>query len=249
MRHGQAAVADEGHDRAIAMDERGGDGGRQPVPHRARGRAEERPGTPEPEPATGPTGEVAGVGGQDRVVRRARAAASRSSDRDGRPGRPTAARRRSTLPPTPRGPPRCAPGASRRARRRARPGRGGVRSRALRKAFASAVTAIVGLVDPAGAPGTMSTCAQAQARPRHRVAVGRRLVEPRAEHEQRVGRVEPLPDRCGGAETGHPEEQRVVVGDDVGTPPGRDDRDLQQFREPGQLRGGPAREGRRRRRG
>ena len=43
-------------------------GGRQAVAHRARGRSEERPGSSEPEAASCPAGEVAGIGGQDRVV-------------------------------------------------------------------------------------------------------------------------------------------------------------------------------------
>ena len=62
------AVADERHDRPVAMDERGGDRGRDAVAHRARRRTDERARAAEPEPAAGPAGEVAGIGGEDRVV-------------------------------------------------------------------------------------------------------------------------------------------------------------------------------------
>ena len=74
---------------------------------------------------------------------------------------------------------------------------------------------------------------------RHRVAERRRLVEPRADDEQRVGGVEPCLDRRRGTEPGHPEIERVVVRDDVGTPPGGDDRDLEELGEAEQLGRGP----------
>ena len=127
-RHRQAAVADERHDRPIAMDERRGDGRRQPVAHRAGRRAEERARPAEAEAAAGPAGEVAGVGRQDRVVGQ-----DPPERRDVRPGmdaRAVPRRRvddRCRLPGRPVGRVVGLPG-RRPARRRARPGR---RSRSL----------------------------------------------------------------------------------------------------------------------
>ena len=128
--------------------------------------------------------------------------------------------------------------ATRSASRTARP-----RSRslaALRNAFASAATEIVGAGEPGGrarARGRRAPTAGPSTR--HRVAVGGRLVQPRAEDEDRIGGVEPLPDRRRGAEPGHAEVQRMVVRDDVGAAPGRDDRDLEELGEAGQLRRRP----------
>ena len=79
-----------------------------------------------------------------------------------------------------------------------------------------------------------------QARARHRVAERRRFVEPRADDEQRVGGVKPGRDRRGRTEAGHPEEERVIVRDDVRAPPGGDDRDLEQLGESEQLGRGPS---------
>ena len=71
---------------------------------------------------------------------------------------------------------------------------------------------------------------------RHRVGVRGRLVEARAEDEDRVGGVETLLDRGRRPEPGHPEVQRMVVGHHVRAAPGRDDRHLEEFGEAGQLR-------------
>ena len=70
---------------------------------------------------------------------------------------------------------------------------------------------------------------------RDRVVVRGRLVQAAADDEHRIGGGEPLAHRRGRTETGHPEVERVLVRDDVGSSPGGDDRDLQQFRELQQL--------------
>ncbi len=70
---------------------------------------------------------------------------------------------------------------------------------------------------------------------RHLVAEGRRLAQPRPDDQQRIGPVEPLADRRCRAEPGHPEVERMLVGHDVGTPPGGDDRHLEELGEAGQL--------------
>ena len=119
-RHRQAAVADDRDDLAVAVDERRGDRRGQPVAHRARCRAEERAGTPEPEAAGHPPAEVAGVDGHDGVV--GEDPAERADDAAGMDARdrPTGWRRRSCPPPMPPGPRRWRRPGSRRARRRGR---------------------------------------------------------------------------------------------------------------------------------
>jgi hypothetical protein len=72
-RHREAAVACEGDDGSIAVDQARGDRGRQGVAHGAGRRAEERAGPPEPEVTGDPQPEVAGIGGDDRVVGHRRA--------------------------------------------------------------------------------------------------------------------------------------------------------------------------------
>ena len=239
-RHRQAAVADERDDRAIAMDEGGRDGGRQAIAHRPGGRPEERARSPEAEPAGGPAREVPGIGRQDGVVGDEPAQRRRSSGPGGRPARPTAWRRRPRPPPRPRDRPGWRPArvATCAASSTARP-----RSRslaALRKALASAATLSVGGGEPAEPTRHEVDVRPRQAGPRHRVAEGRRLVEPRPDDDQRVGRLEPPRDGRGGTETGHPEEERVVVRDDVRPPPGGDDRDLEELGEADQLGRGPS---------
>ena len=128
-RHPEAAVADERDDRPIAMDQRGRDRRGQAVAHRARGRAEERARTPEPEAAAGPAREVARVGGQDRVV--GQDPAERRDRPAGMDARavPRRARRRPRPPRRPPGPRGCSPGGWRPARRRGRPCRAAARWR------------------------------------------------------------------------------------------------------------------------
>ena len=126
--------------------------------------------------------------------------------------------------------------ATRAASRTARPSSRSLA--ALRNALASAVTEIVGGSDPDACPGSRSRWIHGRP-PRHRVAEGRRLVEARPDDEERVGGIEPLADRGRRAEAGHPEVERVIVGDDVGPPPGGDDRDLEQLGELRQLGRGP----------
>ena len=99
------------------------------------------------------------------VVRIASSGRTRRSVAIVRPGMdaravPRRARRRPTPPPRRPGRRGCWPGASRRARRRARPARAVARWPPCRNALASAATVIVGAGEPVAAPGTRSTCAQ-----------------------------------------------------------------------------------------
>ena len=87
------------------MDQRRGDRGRHSVAHRPGRRPEERAGLAEPESTTGPAGEVAGVGGEDRVVGQDVAQRRDRRARDGRRARSRhpRRRRRSWRPPRRRG--------------------------------------------------------------------------------------------------------------------------------------------------
>jgi hypothetical protein len=66
---------------------------------------------------------------------------------------------------------------------------------------------------------------------RDRVAVGADLRQPAAQHEQRVGGLEPVANDARSAVTGHAEIERMVVRDHVAAPPAGDDRDVEQLGE------------------
>ena len=68
-RHGEASVAADGHGDPVGLVQRRGHRGGQAEAHGARGRADERPGAPEAEAACQPAAHVAGVRGEDGVVR------------------------------------------------------------------------------------------------------------------------------------------------------------------------------------
>src|SRR4051812_16761097 len=59
-----------------------------------------------------------------------------------------------------------------------------------------------------------------------------------------VGVAGPIPraDRRSGAEAGNPEEQRVVIRDEIRPPPGRDHRNVQELGEARELGRGPGAE-------
>ena len=203
-RHREAAVAGEGDDDPIAVDERRGDRGRQRVAHRARRRPEERARAAEPEAARQPQPEVAGVGRDDRVVGQESAGASRSRGRGGRRGRPRPSRRRPSPPPRRRGPRRWRRGGRRRPRRRGRAASSRATA-ARRNARASARTLRVGVRQArlGSRRGSRSTWAQRWPRPGSvypNEVISRQAA---AEDEQRVAGSSALADDRGAAVAGH----------------------------------------------
>ena len=106
---------------------------------------------------------------------------------------------------------------------------------ARRNVRASDVTVRSGGVRPACRFGSMSTWIQrvvaAGMASSHEVGSLSRL--PMTSSASALG--QPLPDGRRGAESGHAEVQRFVVGDDVPAAPRGDDRDLQELREAEQV--------------
>ena len=74
--HGEAAIAGQRDDRSIRHRDRGADGRRQRVAHRARGRPEEATVPWDGQVAGGPATEVAGVGRQDGALGESRSQAA-----------------------------------------------------------------------------------------------------------------------------------------------------------------------------
>ena len=197
------------------------------------------PGPLEPEPARRPAAERAGVRRDDRVV------GEQPSEVGDHPAgvdprtRPVAARRRSSRPPRPRGPRHCSGRGPRVARRRGRPPEPRVGGPQERAGIGTDRSLGRGGEPDGTGPRLEVDVDPALADRRDPVLEGRRLVEARPEDEQRVRRLDPLAHGARAAEAGHPEVQRMVVGDHVATPPAGDHRHVEQLREADEVVGAP----------
>ena len=229
-RHRKAAIAGQGDDRPIVMNERCGDRGRDPVAHRARCRAEECPRPAEREPAGQPAREVPGIGREDCL------------------GRQDAVERRDDAPRMNAGP-LPLPGVDHAGR---------LERRSVRFVRRSPLVEAILVVDRAGQhPGGEPQEGSRIGRQRHgrrrkpaaprsgfeidvgpsltlgrnAVLAARRLVQPGTDDEDLVRFGKSVTDRRRRSKPGHPEVERVFVGEDVAAAPRGDDRDFDDLGE------------------
>ncbi len=235
--HPQATVADERDDRPARRGKGRRDGGREAVAHRSGAGPEVGARPADPEAPRRPAAEVAGVGGDDGV--RGQRPLQRRDHAAGVHARPVPRRgvHDASLQvggavggvrlPAPLQRRHLQDRASKQPARLANEGpriRGEGNGRS-----AQAGPRAEGLDVDVG-PGS--------ARRRNRPAVGRHLVEATAQHEQAVGLPQAGGDGGGREVAAHPEVEGVVVGEDVGPTPGRDDGQVEHLGEAHQVRRG-----------
>ena len=232
--HPCSAVPGKGHDRPSRSGQRRRDGGRDREPHRASRRAHERARSPHDQAAGGPAAEVASVRRDDRVGREN--AVERGHDPARMHARPVPG-----CLIDPAGVLVCGPIGGHR-------GTPPLQARCVEHARTEDASrfpqerACVGRERDGRRvePGPRSERLRIHVRPsrpgsRNRVAVRGDLVQAAADHEDRIGILQPAADRRSGEVAAHPEVAGVVVREDVRAAPCRDDRDVHELGQADQI--------------